>query len=153
MDWRNSLTNQKIKTKFVGREVKANITDLAGHMFGEGHVDPYALYEDFYNYEVSAICSACGEDVDDGDEYCSNCGAALPVFPDQRYSEPLEFYIVSEFLGTKLEKYGEMVLPRMFGWIWGRQCSGQAIMLDSVIDDICDELGLLKKPDKEDDYE
>lgn len=147
MDWRNSIANQKIKSDFVAREVKANITDFADHMFGEDHVNPYALYEDFYHYEVSSICPCCDEDVSEDDSVCPHCGSEIPVFPDQRYSEPLEFYIVSEFLGARLEKHGEMVLPRLFGWIWGRQCTGQAIMLDSVIDDICEELDLLKKPD------
>ena len=57
----------------------------------------------------------------------------------------LEFYehwIVSSWLADKLEAHGEKVVRDFFGIgaIWGRQCTGQAIALDSVIEDIHQEL-------------
>ena len=53
--------------------------------------------------------------------------------------EALEHYIVSDWLGDKLAKAGEMVGEIAGFTIWGRTCSGQAILLDGVIQDIYNE--------------
>jgi hypothetical protein len=55
--------------------------------------------------------------------------------------EALEHWIVSDWLANKLEAKGEMVTTDFFGLtIWGRTTSGQAIMLDSVIEAIYIEM-------------
>ena len=58
--------------------------------------------------------------------------------------EILEYWIVSPWLGEKLREKGEPVLERWGGWIWGRTCSGQAILLDNVISEICYEMEILE---------
>ena len=59
--------------------------------------------------------------------------------------EALEHWIVSGWLAGKLEEYGELITKDFLGLtIWGRTCSGQAIMLDYVISQICDDLDMLK---------
>ena len=63
------------------------------------------------------------------------------------YEEPLEIYeywIVNDWLGDKLKAYGEVVNDFLGFTIWGRCCTGQAILLDSVISHICNDLKLLK---------
>lgn len=55
------------------------------------------------------------------------------------YYEPLEYYAVSDFLANKLKERGEPVTQFGYHWVWGRCCSGQAIYLDSVIEDIAVE--------------
>jgi hypothetical protein len=50
-----------------------------------------------------------------------------------------EHWLVTGWLATKLEAKGEMVLKDFYGLtIWGRSCTGQAICLDSVIQEIYD---------------
>ena len=51
--------------------------------------------------------------------------------------EVLEFWAVSEWLADKLIEKGEQVGKGFLGMhVWGRRCSGQAIYLDEVIQDI-----------------
>lgn len=59
-----------------------------------------------------------------------------------KYVEVLEWWAVSDFLARQLEKRGEVIIDSEC--IWGRRTSGQAILLDWVITDICNELELLK---------
>ena len=50
--------------------------------------------------------------------------------------EALEHWLVSEWLGKRLQEEGEMVIEFLGLTIWGRTTSGQAIYIDSVIEDI-----------------
>lgn len=51
--------------------------------------------------------------------------------------EAFEHWIVSDWLASKLEERGEMVIRDFLGLtIWGRTCTGQAIRIDGVISDI-----------------
>lgn len=144
-----SRNNLAIRRDFVGREVKANITDLADHLFGLDQVTPYADYEDFTNYDFT-LCPECGESVANYPGLrqftCPHCGYESEVdeIPEKTYAEPMEFYIVSELLGKQLEARGEMIMPRLLGWIWGRQTTGQAVYMDGVIGEICKHLGILE---------
>lgn len=56
------------------------------------------------------------------------------------YQEIYEYWIVSEWLAEKLEQESEPVIKSDFGTWWGRTCTGQAIMLDSVIEKIYTDL-------------
>lgn len=58
----------------------------------------------------------------------------------EEYQEIYEYWIVSEWLSAKLKKEGEPVVKSNFGTWWGRTCTGQAIMLDYVIEKIYIEL-------------
>ena len=63
-------------------------------------------------------------------------------------TEPQEIYewwAVSGFLYEKLKEKGEPVLDAGSCYIWARTCTGQAISLDGVISEICNELNLLEK--------
>jgi len=52
-------------------------------------------------------------------------------------NDAMEWYIVTEWLGNKLEQRGEMVNRDFMGFtIWGRSCSGQPIYIDGVMGDI-----------------
>jgi len=57
---------------------------------------------------------------------------------DYDYKEAYEFYVVSDYLARKLQERGEMISFDIMGFtVWGRCTSGQAILLDSVISEIC----------------
>lgn len=58
----------------------------------------------------------------------------------EEYQEIYEYWIVSEWLAEKLENEGEAIIRSDYGTWWGRTCTGQAIMLDCVIEKIYIEL-------------
>jgi len=150
----NSPNNQALKRDFVHNEVYTCISDMAQYLF-DYDGEKYASYDDFSNtYEIK--CPHCLERLGDWDELldfdedtmqethlCPYCYKDIPDEPDSEPVEILEYYLVSPWLGVRLRQNGECVLPRYGAWIWGRQCSGQAILLDRVISVICNDLDLL----------
>ena len=76
-------------------------------------------------------------DESDVEEERSLCGE-LGIDPEQE--EVYEHWIVTEWLGKKLQAYGELVDFDFLGLvIWGRTTTGQSICMDSVIERIYDE--------------
>lgn len=65
---------------------------------------------------------------------CNNFGL------DPEYSEIYEHWIVSDWLGRKLSERGHVVESYLGLTIWGRPCTGQAIYMDGVMEQICNEL-------------
>lgn len=59
---------------------------------------------------------------------------------EQQAQEIYEWWLVSDWLLEKLEKKGQPVLKTDYGSWWGRTTTGQAILLDGVIEDIYTEL-------------
>ena len=70
-----------------------------------------------YSDELLEVCVQYGEDED---------------YPN----EALEHWLVSDWLASRLREEGEMVIDFLDLTIWGRTTSGQAICMDSVIEDI-----------------
>ena len=54
--------------------------------------------------------------------------------------EIYEWWVVSDWLVKKLQERGEPILENIYGTWWGRTTTGQAILLDAVIEDIYEEL-------------
>lgn len=52
---------------------------------------------------------------------------------EARMNEVLEWWLCDEWFLEKLEEMGEPILTNDYGKWWGRTCSGQAILLDSII--------------------
>lgn len=59
---------------------------------------------------------------------------------DYEEKEVYEWWIVDGWLLDKLESKGEVVLRSDYGDWWGRGTSGQAIAMDTVIEDIVKEI-------------
>jgi len=84
-----------------------------------------------------------GKQVDDGsyltefdawEAACDDNG--IEPYQDEAY----EHWIVSEWLASKLEDKGELITFDLMGFtIWGRCATGQAIYLDYVMEQICEE--------------
>ena len=155
----NSNTNQEIKGKFVAREVLACFSyemEAVLRASGQGNQDkdyPLPTYEEIenlYNY----ICPECGagqpslENFNDADASkpftCPECKKQLDAEPESEPQEIFEWWIVSKWLAQKLSAKGEPVLEWGNNWYWGRTCSGQAILLDGVISEICEEMEILE---------
>lgn len=149
----NSTVNQRIKGDFVRREVLACISDMAERLF-DYDGEAYASYDEFSNF-YRPVCSECGGhdfDIEEDDEgntvHKCWCGQ---TYTDTEFAdldtEPAEIYewwIVTPWFGDKLRDRGEVVLERWDGWIWGRQGSGQAVQLDSVVSEICYGMEILE---------
>ena len=54
--------------------------------------------------------------------------------------EVYEWYLVSDWLAEKLAEKGEAIVRYGLSTWWGRQVTGQAVYLDSVISDIVKEM-------------
>lgn len=88
-----------------------------------------------------------GEESETYNTFYQACEAAVEHFDlDYDYKEAYEHWIVDKRLGEKLEEHGEMVIFDFLGLecIWGRTCTGQAILLDHVIGEIAEEMEILE---------
>ena len=56
------------------------------------------------------------------------------------YNEIFEWWLCTDWLLEKLEAEGQPILHTDYGDWWGRTCTGQAILLDNVIENIYTEV-------------
>lgn len=121
----NSSTNQRIKGKFVGREVIMLGSDIIEEL-SNNNADWFYNFisESENNYPVNEE----GERDEDNGEY----------------PEVNEWWFITEYLAKKLEDKGEIVNYYFNTPLWGRCTTGQAILLDSVISKICEEMEILE---------
>lgn len=107
--------------------------DLDGEELEDVYPDEYGKYLDV----VEAINWHTDADWDEEDfvHYLENC---LGKDHDDLYedAEIYEWWCVSSWLAAELKDKGEAILDNEYGTWWGRQCSGQAILLDYVITQI-----------------
>jgi len=194
----NSVKNQEIKGKFVGREVYANVGTLVEYILQKSYEDnntPFGM-DDLTNYyldnsgkieELQEKIDIIQEELDeledkkeeeieesqdllDDEQISQFTHDANLINIDEKYSklhadlekeiedleeeireleqeqeepqEPYEWWMVSGWLCQKLKEKGQVVLEDEN--IWGRCTSGQAILLDSVISEICHDLEILE---------
>jgi|SRR5690606_13379575 len=117
----NSSENQRIKEKFVDREVIMSASDIV-QAFDD-------IDEGFFATLLSISLSISSLEQSEN-------------FTDQ--PEIYEWYFVTNKLANDLEARGEVII-RYFNFpLWGRQETGQAILLDNVISDICESMEILK---------
>lgn len=132
---------------FVQREVYACISDMAEYLFGWDD-KKYASYDEWENmYEPH--CPECGSAVEVGEDAegiikCPYCDCLLDADGMDMYPKEIyEHWLVSPYFGEKLRNKGEAILERYGAWVWGRACTGQAIALDGVVENI-----VLRKDDE-----
>ena len=133
---------------FVSREVLKSESMLVDDLLKEGKFN----YEDIENGSYIA-CSECGGEVremtseeikekelDEGAHICENCdftfGESAVDELDTEYKEIFEWWSCTDWLIKKLAEQGEPILHTDYGDYWGRCCTGQAILLDNVIETI-----------------
>jgi hypothetical protein len=136
--------------KFVDREVIYCVSSLVYEL---GQKEGIALYDEFPDLYQGAPtygeweCPECfhtwSGEPEEGK--CPECNEVLDSdetaqFEPTEHDEIFEHWIVSEFLANKLEAKGESIERDFFGLtVWGRSCTGQSIMLDSVVREIWKE--------------
>jgi len=120
---------QKELSDFVNREVFACQSFLFEEMLKKGFFD----YEDIKN-----LYKTDKELKDDG--FTSSIERQEARDRGEDIKEVFEWWLVSDWLLTKLEEKGEVIMRNDYGEWWGRSCTGQAIFLDGIIEKIYDEL-------------
>lgn len=95
-----------------------------------------------YRFECSCDeCSHAWTDTGSEPEECPECGANL-LSIEEHYPEVCEHWLVSDWLAGELSARGEVVFDGLDPMpVWGRQTTGQAILLDGVIRDIVTDRG------------
>ncbi len=145
MDYNNS-TNQRIKGKFVEREVLANVNSLI-EMIKENDLNG-EFWEEWENLEYQT-CPKCYEQIETDSEICDNCEMDLSdIDMEWHFKEIFEYWAVSNYLYERLKAYGCPVWDTGSCYIWGRTTTGQAILLDWIISQICYELEMLEDEEK-----
>lgn len=122
---------------FVDREVILCVSVLVSEL---GKVEAIANEEDYHALHGGIVaCEDCDGEGNVFDTYlrshdspgrCNECDGGEVT------QEVFEHWVVTDWLAMHLRARGEVVGEFMGLTIWGRQCTGQAIMLDSVIRDI-----------------
>lgn len=110
----NSIENMRIKKKLVAREVLHICRSMIDELSG-------TEFREEIDHKFYSV-------------YDEETGSSI---------EPLEFWIVTEWLGEKLKDHGEIVDELFDFTIWARTTSGQAIALDYVISKIAEEMEIL----------
>jgi len=158
----NSNVNQEIKRKFVDREViycvSALVYELAkkAEHFGDYEDDLYDAFRGIPDYEEAATQNGWREndisgftekhsgEVSDAENWQELC-EEQNIEVDDYTPEIFEHWIITDWLADKLENHGHKVLRDFFGLtIWCRPTTGQAILLDGVISQICADMEILE---------
>lgn len=74
------------------------------------------------------------EDFEEANEFIEKWDIDINTDDYNESQEILEWWYVSPWFCERLQRIGEPVIPHM--QLWGRTCSGQAILLDYTIDQI-----------------
>jgi predicted nuclease with TOPRIM domain len=165
----NSNVNQKIKGKFVEREVYANVGTMVEYILNKSCEDREApfTWDDVINMyadnseeiedkqeqidELNNKIMEVNEDDENFETIIDNLQEQIDDLQNKidelenEQEEPREVYqwfLVSDWLCQKLKEHGEVVIEDEN--IWGRGCCGQAILLDGVISNICEEMEILE---------
>jgi len=147
----HSAENQRIIRKLVQRDVYLSLSTLIYELAGiEKFRDELLEIQAQDDYRTAALKSEAWSvlDAKKQSEIVENDG--FQEFCETNSIEPyqieaLEHWAVSKWLGEQLRNQGEMVAFGFLGFeaIWGRGCSGQAILLDDVICDIAESMEIL----------
>ena len=127
----NSNINQRIKGKFIAREVLTCFSYEMDELIKKQIIN----WEDVENMYLDSEENYKDAGYESAQEYEDS---------GENYQEIFEWWIITDWLCKKLRDKGEPVLEWGNNCYWGRCCTGQAILLDSVISEICSEMEILE---------
>lgn len=172
MEAANSLGNQKIKGKFVERHVFAKVNTLVEFVLASPDFNPPFTWDDVNNanyyedwtgqrYNAKERLEKLEEYERLIDELTESMGE-LPSYEERdnldslidsrndllratwQRQEVIEWWLVSDWLAEKLTGHREPTVSDGDGSYWGRTISGQAIKMDEMIHQICEDLQILE---------
>ena len=152
----DSAKNQTIKELFIQRNIFLNTSLLISHLIQSDDKGEYEeeLFNVSYCYDFKTAAYDNGWELNTETNQYEKKGEELTYSTaeelcnneniDPYHVEAYEFYSVSNYLHHKLKQKNEMT-EEIFGlYIWGRATTGQAILLDSIISEICESIGILE---------
>lgn len=152
----NSNINQSIKGYFVSKQVIQNVTTLILHLIESEYKGDYEdeMYNLYSTYDYKSSAENNGWIYNDKKKQWTNVDSkkvyktAKELCDEESlycdYIEVYEYWIVTKWFADKLKEKGEIV-EELFGLnIWGRTTTGQAILLDLVVSEICEDLEILE---------
>lgn len=124
-DGEDRETIWEIDTKLAGQLV---VDGVVKDVTDEGEIEDYLKHQGIIPKNATVIA--------ENDE---------PLTTEDEH-EAYEHWLVDRWFGKKLGEHGEMVIFDFLGLecIWGRTCTGQAILLDHVIGEIAEEMEILE---------
>lgn len=139
--------------KLIDREVLACQSALIDSVLQAEGALSMPMLDDATNLYQNR-CPDCGEvtreateddqdedgDATPWDHVCTSC-TWQGDHPDNEPQEVMEWWLVSRWLAGQLEERGEVTLSDGQSHWWGRCCSGQAILLDGIMQTIIVETG------------
>jgi len=155
----NSPANQAIKSELVAREVISNLGPVFTFLSENGASSWQEEYDDLHSTPDYAKTLEYNDVTvtprdENGTLYSTDYQTAFTADTDQEaceelgldleYHEILEYWAISAYLGEKLGALGEPVQEMLGFTVWGRGCSGQAIMLDDQISQIAEGMEILE---------
>lgn len=170
---KNAGELQRVGAMWVDRHIMANMTSLVDALMkcDDRELSDEFSYDNIERTEVTtAKCKVCGVDLEkDSYGWCDADGNAEiddieedeeagiewkeghehepDIDEDEDGEEYYHWYLVDSSTAGWLQEHGESILRTCYGDFWGRQCSGQAIYIDSVIEKIASELAWIEDPD------
>ena len=135
---RNSSVNQDIKGKLVGKEVNACVSSLVEYILQKSYEDQNApfSYDDIENYYIDN-----SEDIEKLQEQIDELEELEDLTEPQ---EIYEWWSVTRWFSDKLKAKGQCIVSDGYNSYWGRCTTGQAILLDSVISEIAEDMEILE---------
>jgi len=114
--------------EFLNRNIRANCSMLINDLIKQNErnwnlEDKYWFDQLFCQYEETAAWKAT-EDEDWESE------------PDLTPREPYEFYIVDNWFAARLREHDQLLTDYWGFWVWGRETTGQSIIIDWVFQKI-----------------
>jgi len=128
------LNDQSLDAQyFLDKHIHARANLLISELLEKGQRDwdltESQWYQDLFSqYEEDFDIWKTDEDYD-GTNYC-------PSEPEPELREPFEFWIVSDFFAQKLKEEGALLTKHWGFWIWGRETTGQSILIDYIFQKI-----------------
>lgn len=129
-------TDQTVQAyEFLNSHIRANCSMLINDLLKENErnwdLENKYWYDDLYCQYIEP--DIWQEDPDwIGTNYC-------PPEPEPELREPYEFYIVSDWFAARLKEQDQLLTDYWGFWIWGRETTGQSIILDYVFQKIYQE--------------
>lgn len=122
-------------------ELEEKIQELEDSKPDEPDSWDYEIDQEFYD-----ACDAYEEEVKEIDNEIEALNNEIQEleYQQERPQEVFEWWRVTNYLYEKLRNKGEVVLEGPNGYYWGRCCTGQAILLDGVISQICADNEILE---------
>lgn len=119
---------QEFLTKHIYARANLLINELLEKSQRDWNLTEYQWYEDLFLQLEE-------QDEDqlslNSDDYCPESEA--------EYRDPYEFWIVSDYFAEKLRLNNELLTDHWGFWIWGRETTGQSILIDHIFQKIYHE--------------